>query len=322
MLRLKTIFGFGSRMVFFAEEDDTNNANADGGKTGDDNKAGGGGGDGGKKDDSSAAKPETHTINVDGTDVVLTLDELKDRASKASGADARFQEAAEMRKNAERDARAGVLAKTIAEADNPSEADIQELAGIWGIDPKEFTQHLSEGDPSQKTGTKTTESDFSAEFKKQFDASPAEVRAILDFSQQRHVNDARKEIREISDKAVDKDEIIGKMIVGENKDKRLLTAKDMVAEDVLRKIQDGKPFGAELVAASVQMVRSKLTKLGIPKKLNQQPIVLGLAPSEGLSSVIQADEPIKRVPSDEDEQEKNLIARYLQKAVHAARSMK
>jgi len=70
------------------------------------------------------------------------------------------------------------------------------------------------------------------------------------------------------------------------------------------------------------MVRSQLTKLGIPKKLNQQPIVLGLGPGAGLSSEIQADEPIKRISSTEDAQEKNLVARYLQKAVKAARKIK
>ncbi|KKL92669.1 hypothetical protein LCGC14_1882360, partial [marine sediment metagenome] len=153
-------------------------------------------------------------------------------------------------------------------------------------------------------------------------ASPAEVRAILEHSQGRHVNDARKEIREISDKAVDKDEIFAKMIVGEDKDVRLTAVKDMVAEDVLRKIQDGKTFGAELVSATVQMVRSKLTKLGISKKSNQQPIVLGLGPGGALPANIQADEPIKRISSAEDEGEKNLIERYLQQAVKAARQMK
>ncbi|KKK59893.1 hypothetical protein LCGC14_3029800, partial [marine sediment metagenome] len=120
----------------------------------------------------------------------------------------------------------------------------------------------------------------------------------------------------------DKDEIIGKMIIGEDKEDVLAEVKNMVAEDVLRKIQDGKPFGAELVAATVQRVRSQMTKLGIPKKLNQQPIVLGLAPSEGLSSLIQADEPIKRINSTEDTGEKNLIERYLQKAVKAARELR
>jgi len=70
------------------------------------------------------------------------------------------------------------------------------------------------------------------------------------------------------------------------------------------------------------MVRSQLTKLGIPKKLNQQPIVLGLGPGAGLSSEIQADEPIKRISSIEDGNEKNLVARYLQRAVKAARKIK
>ena len=267
-------------------------------------------------------KPETHTIKVDGVDVILSIEELKERASKASGADARFQEAAAATKAAERGLRIETLTKSISKEDAPSEADIRELAGLLGVEPSEFMTQLKEEGPTPKPNTKTAIADFSAEFQKQFDMTPAEAKASWDFSQQRHVNDARKEIREISDKSVDKDEILGKMIVGEDKDEVLATVKDMVAEDVLRKIQDGKPFGAELVAASVQMVRSKLTKLGIPKKLNQQPIVLGLAPSEGLSSVIQADEPIKRVPSNEDDQEKNLIARYLQKAVHTARKMK
>ena len=69
-------------------------------------------------------------------------------------------------------------------------------------------------------------------------------------------------------------------------------------------------------------MRSQLTKLGIPGKLNQQPIVLGLGPSAGLPANIQADEPIERISSTKDGNEENLIARYLQKAVHAARKMK
>lgn len=274
-----------------------------------------------KTEPKTEPKVETHTIKVDGVDVVLTLDELKEHASKASGADKKFQAAAEATKAAERGLRIETLTKSISGSDAPSESEIKELAALLDIDPAEFTTSLKE-EPAPGTTTKTTSADFNAQFQKEMGASPAEVRAILDFSSQRHVSDARKEIREISDKAVDKDEIIGKMIVGEDSKEILAEVKNMVAEDVLRKIQDGKPFGAELVSATVQMVRSKLTKLGIPKKLNQHPIVLGLTPSEGLSSVIQADEPIKRVPSNEDDQEKNLIARYLQTAYHAARKMK
>ena len=267
-------------------------------------------------------KVETHTIKVDGVDVVLTTEELKERAMKASGADNRFREAAEATKAAERGIRVEELVKSLSGPDAPSEAEVRELAGLLEIEPAEFMTYLKEGDPDLNKATKSADFDFETEYKKYMGCSTVEGRAIREYSQQRHVNSAREEIREISDKAVDKDEIIGKMIVGEDKEEVLAAVRDMVAEDVLRKIQDGKTFGAELVAATVQMVRSKLTKLGIPKKLNQQPIVLGLAPSEGLSSIIQADEPIKRVPSNEDGNEENLIERYLQKAVHAARKMK
>ena len=277
-----------------------------------------------KQDDKQGEtkKEETYTIKIDGEERNLSIEELKTLASKSGGADKRFNEAAEAKKAAERGIRIEELTKSISTSDNPSEADIREYAGLIGVDPAEFMQYLKEGDPDPKPASKATTSDFNKQFQEVMGASPAEVKAILEFSQQRHVNDARKEIREISDKAVDKDEIIGKMIVGEDRDEVLAAVKDMVAEDVLRKIQDGKPFGAEMVSATVQRVRSQLTKLGIPKKSNQQPIVLGLGPGAGLSSEIQADEPIKRIPSTEDDQEKNLIARYLQKAVHAARKMK
>ena len=76
-----------------------------------------------------------------------------------------------------------------------------------------------------------------------------------------------------------------------------------------------------MVAGSVQRIRSQLTKLGIPRKLVQHPF-LGLGPSEGFSSAIQADEPIKRVSSTDDGNEKNLVDRYLQRAVQTARKMR
>ncbi len=267
-------------------------------------------------------KPETHTIKVDGEDVTLTLEELKEKAMHSAGADKRFQEAATATKAAERGIRVETLVKAISGDGTPSEADVRELAGLLEIEPTEFMSSLKEGKADPNTAVKATKSDFNKQFQEEMGATPAEVRATLEFSTQRHVNDARKEIRDISDKAVDKDEILGKMIVGEGKNERLAEIKDMVAEDVLQKIQNGKPFGAEMVAATVQRVRSKLTNLGIPSKLNQQPIVLGLAPSEGLSAAIQADEPIKRVSSTEDDDEKNLVERYLQKAVKTAREMK
>jgi len=266
------------------------------------------------------SKAEAYTVKIDGEERSLSLDELKTLASKSAGADKRFNEAAEIAKTAERGIRIEALVKTISGTESPSDADVRELAGLLEIDPKDFLQQLhKEQDSSVKDTKKAADYDFNTEFEKVMGAKPAEVRAILEHSQNRHVQAARKEIREISDKAVDKDEILGKMIVGKNKDDILLAVKDMVAEGILQKIQAGDPFGAEMVTASVQRVRSMLTKLGIPNNLTQQPIVLGLGPSEGLSPEIQAGEPIKRISSVEDGDEKNLIARYLQKGVQALR---
>ena len=266
-------------------------------------------------------KVETYAITVDGETRNLTVNELKTLASKSAGADKKFQAAAAATKTAERGIRVETLMKSISNADTPKDSDIRELAGLLEIDPKELLEYTKEADPPQKKDDKTVNMDFNAEFQKQMGATPAEVKAILEFSQNRHVNDARKEIREISDEAVDKDEIIGKMVIGEDSKEVLSEVKNMVAEDVLTKIKNGMPFGAEMVAASVQRVRASLTKLGIPKKLVQQPF-LGLGPSEGFSSAIQADEPIKRVSSVDDANEKNLVDRYLQKAVQTARKMR
>lgn len=274
------------------------------------------------KPDPEPKKPETFTVTIDGEERNLSIDELKTLASKSAGADKRFQDAAAATKSAERGTRIEALVGSISGTDAPSETDVRELAGLLELEPAEFMQILNESDPPQKADKKAENLDFNAEFQKQMGASPAEVRATLEFSTQRHVNDARKEIRDISDLAVDKDEIIGKMVIGEDKKEIIVQVKDMVAEDVLRKIQDGKPFGADLVAASVQRVRSQLIKLGIPRKLAQYPAVLGLGPSVGLPAEIQADEPIKRVLSSDDGDEKNLIARTLQKVIKASRQIR
>ena len=266
-------------------------------------------------------KVESYTVKVDGEDRSFTLEELKEHTSKVAGADKRFSAAAEASKAGERGIRVGALVKLVSESDNPSDADIRELAGLLEIDPKDFMANLhKETETASKDTKKDDNADFNTKFQEAMGGTPAEVRAILEHSQNRHVQTAREEIREISDKAVDKDEIFGKMIVGKDKNAVLLTVKDMVAEDVLKKITSGEPFGAEMVTGAVQRVRATLTKLGIPNNLTQQPIVLGLGPSEGLSPEIQADEPIKRVSSFEDGDESNLIARTLQKSIQAYRA--
>lgn len=284
----------------------------------------GGGSDSGDDSKKTEPKDQTYDLIVDGEKRTVTIDEMRELAQKSAGADKKFQSASEMRKEAEKGLRISTLVKSLSE--KPSDDEAKELAALLGIEPNEFLQYLNEGtgdDTPVRTkkatgGGKTSKDDVVAALK-ELGLDPVEVKSVLDYSHQRHIDSAKQEIRKISDEAVDKDEIFGKMIVGEKAEDRLAVLKDMVAEDVLRRIQDGIPFGTELVAASVQKVRSHLTKFGIPGKPDQHPIVMGLGPGGGLPAEVQTEEPIARINAAEDDGEKNLIARYLQKGLRKIR---
>jgi hypothetical protein len=265
--------------------------------------------------------PSQFTIKVDGQERTVTLAEMQALAQKSAGADAKFQEASELRKSAEDGLRLKGLVERLSDGSHqPSETEVRELAGMIGVDPNEFAAYLKEdvgeeGPPQRGGKAKLSKEDLVEALG--FD--PAEAKAILDYSHQRHIDAARQQIRETSDKAVDKDEVFGKMVVGENKADRMSAIKDMVAEDVLRRIQDGQQFGAELVAASVQKVRAYLTKFGISGDPIRYPDVLGLGPGEGLPAEVRSETPIKRVSAAVDGDDENFVSRIMQKYLRGRR---
>lgn len=268
-----------------------------------------------KVETKEETKPESYTLKVDGQDRTVTLAEMQELATKSAGADAKFQDAATMRKEAEKGLRISTLISDLSE--NPSEASAKELAVHLGIDPGEFMQFLGKEDtpPADKGKAKLSKADIV----EALGYDPAEDHAIAEHSKTRHIEAAKQELRRISDEAVDKDGVFGKMIIGEKRDDRLSVLKDEVAEDVLRKIQDGERYGAEMVAASVQKIRAKYTKFGIPGNPAIDPIVLGLGPGGVLPTAIQSDEPISRKSAVDDPGADNLVARYMQKGLQALR---
>ena len=323
--RLKRMLGMCVVFDGDAGAGDVNVPNAGGGK--DEDKGGGGGGsdnsDDKGKNDKKSAGDETHEVKINGEDRSLTLTELKDLASKAGGADAKFQDAADLTKKAETGIRIGELMKSINAAENPDKKEVQELAVLFEVDPQELLAGVKKppqsGDKGDKGGKKT---DLTKEqIAEALGIDVDDLKATLEYSKQRHVADARKELRELSDKAVDKDEIFGKIIVGEQKEDRLSVIKDLVSEDVFRKISQGEVFGAELVAASVQKIRAHLVKFGIPSKPALAPIVLGSGPGGILPAEVQADKPIERISTFAEGGEENAIQRYYQKALKAKRDL-
>ena len=321
------MFSFYRSMTCVFNQDGDNNAN-DGG-TGDDGtkaKGGGGAADDGKKggDDGGKQKPQTFELTVDGQKKLVTQDELLTLAQKSAGAEAKFEDASNLRKQAQSGLELQELITKIQDPDEqPSDSDIRRVASIMGLDPTNFVNEYKSAlgsDTNDKKDTGDTTANLSADFQKvfqdQFGISPAEAKQRLEFSHQRHIESAKEHILDSCEKMVDKDEIFGKMIIGEDGEvdkERQAIIYDRVAEEVLRGIQDGSPFGAELMTAAAQKVRAYLTKFGIPNKPGRYPVTLGFGPGQGLPIEVPTDTPIKRVNAVEDGDGDNFVKRIAQK---------
>jgi len=323
------MFSFYRPLSFLFDTDpnsDPNNPNPGGGD--DDGSKGGKGGDGGgakKEGDEGKKQPaeDSYELTVDGEKRRVTIEEMKTLAQKASGAEKRFEEANKIKKEAADAVRFLDLVERMKDPNHvPTELEVKELAGMLGADSNEFMAKLQDGDGtppagSGKGGIKLSKEDL----KEALGFDPDEARVSLEYSKQQQINAARDYIMGETKKAVDKDEIFGKMKIGEGGDDRLQVINDLVAEDVLRKIQDGSKFGAELVAASVQKIRAHLTRFGIPNKPEQYPIALGLGPGQTLPSEVLSDKPITRVGALEEGAEENFVKRYSQKGIQMMRSL-
>jgi len=296
---------------------DPNNPNASGGDPGNKGGAGGGGNEPAPKPEP---KDQTHTLKIDGEERQVTTQELVALAQKAGGAAKKFEDASSLKKQAEDGLRIQALMGRLSDGSNPSDGDIKELATLIGVDASEFATYLNDNTPAE--GNKTTEIDPEALAKvlgmKVEDLG--KTGGNLDRSFHSQVGEARQKIRDNSDNIVDKDEIFGKIKIGRGGDKVIATVKEMVAEDVFRKIQDGEAFGTDLVAASIQKVRAYLMQMGIPGKPDEHPLTLGLAPGGGLPSEVTSDTPIQRVSSAEEGGEDNFVKRAMQKGLQMMRA--
>lgn len=301
-------------------EGDSNDPNPAGSDPG---KAAGGGGE--DQTPPEPPKDQPWEIDVDGEKKALTNDEMKKYAQLGFSSTQRYQAAKEEKeKNADAIRQYELVQRLSDSSHTPSEAEIKELAGMIGVDPNEFAAYLKEEEENTPQGGdkkgKGDDAAFDEAFEKRFGMTPAEAKQWWDYRYEQDVVVERQKIQKISDEAVDKDEIFGKMIVGEDKKGKEAAIKEMVAEDVFRRIKEGGQFGAELVAASVQKVRAHLTKFGTPGRPDQYPLTMGLGPSSGLPTEVMSEKSIERISAAEDGDESNFIARAMQRYLHKKRS--
>jgi len=273
---------------------------------------------------------DTFTLKVDGVDKSFTLDELKSAASESTGAQKKFEEAAEMMKNAAPGRRVMELVTELGKQKVPDEGKVTELLQLLGVEPSAMEKTMEElkkvaGTNTKKTGDKTDdESGTTSEFVGVENLDPR-LKTIMEAAEQADLERIREKIIDGTKKGVDEDKILGKIIdgvpEGKERDKVRQVFHNMAINSVRGKILAREPYGTEMVQSTLQEVRAWIESLGIPGKAAGQPPISGELGSllSDYGPDVRVTEPIKRVPSTEPGYEENIVKRVQQRIVEAMR---
>jgi len=261
------------------------------------------------------AETKTYDYKVAGEDRSATIAELLEKASKEDGADQKFRDASENLKASTSGRRVTELIGRVTGVATPNTDEVKELSKLMGVPLDKMATLLDNADPDPKK--KPGEADPAPRGPVAYDDMDDEVQELLAATRQSQIKDAGDQIRSNVQNFVDKDKTFGKIVgsIRDNEKAEQLksTINDMVFNDVQRKILASGQYGAEMVEESVQRIRAVLTKLGIPGKASEDPVLIGLGPSGmALPADVQADKPIDRVSAGDDDYEENAKKRLQQ----------
>jgi hypothetical protein len=319
---LNPLFGRSPCMVF--DEDDG---------AGDNDKGGGGGSaddKGGKADD----KPSTFTLNVAGTEKVVTLEEMQELATKSAGADEKFRLAAEERKAAEEAKAEAAQGKEITglwdklfKSGEYSATDVRRFGELTGQGADEMEAMFKE--EMEKQGKKAPE-DKTPFRKLTVDDLDDSLKETGEGAKQIQVEKAEQKIAEMCEKGVGKDEFFG-TILKDTDDKqregRKAAINDMVKREVNKRLlaspYTGEKFGDHMINGAIQEIRANIKRYGAPIKKSEQPVssvLAGLGLSGDLLTKVQDNETVERVESTDDNYIDNFVARLAQKQMKAQKT--
>jgi hypothetical protein len=275
------------------------------------------------------------TIKVDGveTKVVLTDTELRDRVQLSYGADKRFAEAAQIKKQYEKGGRVLDLTESLRGSDNPTQADLDELMGLLGLGQVNLADYIGDNsDMDQNNGDnkggKNDAGDKGSAGNQQgtptavgLEQLDPRVRNAVQAAERQALTEIRTRIENQVKEALDKDEVLSKMVGDSPSDVRDAIKRefyDMGIEDVRANILGGtQEFGTRMVDAAVQKIRARAKSLGISALAPGNPPITGFGQTLGTNPQIRSTEPIKRVSSSDSDYEQNAVDRIQQNIVKA-----
>ena len=280
-------------------------------------------------DDKAGDKPETYNLKVGGEEKVLTLDELRELASKSAGADEKFRLASEMRDKGKDglEIKEAFTSVFNAKDGNVDMKAVRKLARVMDMDAGELEKMFQ--DEIDKTDKKLDKKAPTPE-KVGLKTMDEETRSIMEQARQDQIAAAEVRVEKMCIEGVDKDEFFGKMIDDTPDDQvegRKAAILAMVQEEVKGKILASpytkEKFGTEMITAAIQGVRARVKKFGISSKKAMQPMnlgVLGLRPTGQLPAEVHSDDEIKRVSSNDESYVDNVVSRLGQKMVQGIRN--
>lgn len=272
-----------------------------------------------QKLDQKVSTPQTFDIpSGEGKSVKMTLEEMQTAAAKATGADRKFQEAADLRKefgdldpiSAKEGARIARLAKSLQDG-TATDRDAESLLKSLGFND-DAIKAIGEGKPAPKKAE--------AKIKVRDEDLDPSLKVVFDDARDAAIRRTEEAISEKVRKCVDKDPVITKMIGAvpvDRRDRFVQTLYDKAIEITLGQVYQGSRVSPELLQSAVQRLRTDLDSLGIPTESNPLPLTHTVRGLEHAVSEIGSNEPIKRVPIGTDGSEENAIKRFAQKMMQS-----
>lgn len=265
---------------------------------------------------------ETFTLQVLGQPRTVTKEELLGLASKAAGADEKFEKAAEMRKRAER----GIsVIEAVEKVRNQTatKAEVELLADVFGMNPADLPGY-SEGEP--KKGEKKGEERRVVE---EEDLSPA-IKSAVQYSREQELREIRKDIEGQTGEAVTKDAVLQRSLEGLPAELRKTVLEELI-EMAKLDVRDGicvrnQLFGPDLLNDTIQKLRHRVERLGIPtSRAGHSSTGAGVVPMMGAGmlgsmGINIPDKPVQRVPVTDPNYENVTVQRALQFQQKAMRS--
>lgn len=276
-----------------------------------------------KQEEQKKEEPKTYEVKVAGETRGLTLDEMKDLASKSAGADEKFRDAAKMKEDASKGIEIGKVFEKINSGDFDA-TDVRKMAELTGQDADTavatYNAEVKAADEKNKKAGVETPPAGAKPKKIEVGDLPEDVQEIIKGARESQIDDAEKKIKEMVVAEVDKDDFLGKIVVDapdEQRDGIKDVVTSMVQRDVRTKILASpvtkEKFGTDMIRNSIQMVRAEVKKLGIPSKSSKQAdrvsLLATLGPTGGLPAEVYSEDNVERVDSNDPDYHDNAVKR-------------